>query len=123
MNNEMMKTGGYIDGFKEAKRLISEGRAQLNSAKDLEFAAIDAEFLGMYKTADKKQEFAGEKESVAIEKITRGLEIYRGLLRYENLQHFPRVKTVIEGTINEFEAYLPSAVQERCYGALFVGPE
>lgn len=119
----MVKNGGYVDGFKEAKRLVSEGRAQLNSAECLEFGAFEAEFLGMYKTADKKQEFAGEKEAAAIEKIARGLEIYRGLLRYENLEHFPRVKTAIESTINEFEAYLPSAVQERCYGALFVGPE
>ncbi len=119
----MVETGGYIDGIKEAKRLVSEGRAQLNSAERLEFGAFDAEFLGMYKTADEKQEFAGEKEATAIEKITRGLEIYRGLLRYENVQHFPRVKTAIESTINEFEMHIPSAIQKRCYGALFIGPE
>ena len=118
-----MKTGGYIDGLKEAKRLVSEGRAQLKSAKYSEFATADAEFLGMYKTADKKQEFIDEKESAAIEKITHGLEIYIELLEYENISHFGRIKTAMRETTREFEKYLQPTLQDRCSIARFIGPE
>ncbi|MBU4246581.1 MAG: hypothetical protein ABIF85_01460 [Nanoarchaeota archaeon] len=115
-----VKTGGYIDGFKEAKRLVSEGRAQLESAKYLESHITDLEFVGLCRRADETQK---ETQKNASEKISRGLEIYRSLLRHKNIQHFPRVKTAIEYTINEFERHIPSSVQAKCYGALFIGPE
>ena len=114
---------GYIDGLKEAKRLVSEGRAQLESAKRLESGAFDAESFGMYKIADEKQEFAGEKNDVAIEKIKAGLEEYIALLTYENIGHFPRIKRAIEYTIEEFREQIPPNFAERYYNALLIGPE
>ena len=43
----------------------------------------------------------------AIGKIQQGLNTYLGLLTDENLSHFPRIKTAIEHTLNDFNEYLP----------------
>ncbi|VVB59576.1 Uncharacterised protein [uncultured archaeon] len=118
-----METGGYIDGFKEAKRLVSEGRAQLESAERIDLSAETSLFAGAYNLFEKKQEMALEKEGIAIEKIMRGLEEYRNLLRYDNTAHFGRIKTAIKYTLDEFSGRIPGNSCEKYRNALFIGPE
>lgn len=119
-----MKTTQTVDAFgyrrqiKEAKRLISEGRAQLNSANRL---YGHAEMFAYFD--EDEQENAFEKKSTAIEKIKHGLEIYRTLLSYENLEHFTRIKNGLIGTINEFKTVLDDDIVERYINSLYVGPE
>ncbi len=126
---QMVDVFGYRRQIKEAKRLISEGRAQIKSAKRLEAHAEllfeEVQMLhGMpYPVFEDKQETAFEKRNTGIENITQGLEAYRCLLSYENLEHFTRIKNGITGTINEFKSVLDADIVKQYTNSLYVGPE
>lgn len=110
---EARGNNNYKCGLKTAKHLISEGRAQLKSAEASASRADDMEFVGMYELSDEERESSGEKRNISIEKIIEGLEAYSKLITYENLPHFKRIKNAIRYTLEEFEKYIPAAVQER----------
>ncbi len=121
---QLVDAFGYRECIKEAKRLISEGRAQLNSANRLYgHAEMFESIYHPYFCFEKEQEDAQNKEISAIAKITNGLEIYRCLLSYENLEHFTRIKNGIKGTLGDFENVLGDHVVEKYTNSLYVGPE
>ncbi len=119
-----MDAFGYRQGIKEAKRLISEGRAQISSANRLDVRAkLFEDTYYPYANYEKEQDDAYDKKSIAIEKIKQGLEIYRCLLSYENLDHFARIKNGLMGTIFEFKNVLADNVVEKYTNSFYVGPE
>ncbi|NOR84779.1 hypothetical protein GQ473_01560 [archaeon] len=123
-----MDVFGYRDGIKEAKRLISEGRAQITAAERLNnraeiFANTHMLYSAGYPTYEEEKEFAFDKKSTAIEKIKQGLEIYRHLLSYDNIEHFTRIKNSIKGTVLEFRDFLLNEDVDRYTNSLYVGAE
>ena len=123
-----MDVFGYREEFKEAKRLISEGRAQLSSAERLDEKVQTDVKIEMcnnipYIHNPRLYELGSEQYNKAIENITGGLEIYRDLLSSDNTEHFTRIKKAIKGTILEFKDVLMDCDVERYTNCLCVGAE
>ncbi|MCK5289640.1 MAG: hypothetical protein KAJ56_01735 [Candidatus Aenigmarchaeota archaeon] len=114
---------GYRQIFKQAKRLVSEGRQQLEAAENFALKADDYFDVCEYSRFEEKKEAAYQKKETGLSNIEEGLELYRSLLIYENIDHFNRIKTAMRYTLDEFDHCLSDTTIKRYYDALFIGPE
>jgi len=114
---------GYGQTFKQAKRLISEGRQQLEAAENFDLRAEHYFDAGEYGRFEEENDAAYQKERIGFSNIIEGLELYCSLLIYENIDNFKRIKTAIEYTLDEFGHCISDTTIKRFYNALFIGPE
>ena len=114
---------GYRQIFKQAKRLVSEGRQQLEAAENFALKADDYFFAGEYNRFEQENAAIYQKERTGLSNIEEGLELYRSLLIYENIDHFNRIKTAMGYTLDEFDHCLSDTIIKKYYDALFIGPE
>ena len=114
---------GYRQTFKQAKRLVSEGRQQLEAAENFALKADDCFFAGGYSRSEEENDAAYQKRNIGLSNIIEGLELYCSLLIYEYIDYFKRIKTAMKYTLDEFDHYISDMTMKKYYDALFIGPE